>query len=177
MTPRPWGLLARFDRPAELVGAAERAREAGYRRLDAYSPFPIEGLSDALGLRPTRLPLLVFAGGAVGGLAGFGLQVWAMAVDYPLVVDGKPFVSWPSFVPVTFELTVLCAALTTVLGLFALSGLPRPHHPVFGADGFERASRDGFFLAIEAADPLFDANETRDLLTTLGAREVADVAE
>jgi hypothetical protein len=177
MSARPWGLLARFDRPAELLRAAERARAAGYRRLDAYSPFPVEGLADALGLRPTRLPFLVLAGGVAGGMAGFGLQVWAMAVDYPLVVAGKPFVSWPAFVPVTFELTVLCAALATVLGLFALSGLPRPHHPVFGAGGFDRASRDGFFLSVEATDPLFDPGATRELLTTLGAREVADVEE
>lgn len=151
----PWGVMAEFERPGDLVAAARRAREAGFRRVDAYSPFPVEGLDEAMGLGPTRLPLLVLLGGLAGGAGGFALQYYLTAVDYPLNVGGRPLNSWPAFIVIAFELTVLVAALTAVLGMLTLNGLPRPHHPVFNVPRFALATRDRFFLAIEAADPAF----------------------
>jgi hypothetical protein len=172
-----YGLLAEFDDPTSLVTAAEHARHAGYRSMDAYSPFPIEELHDAMGSHHTRLPLLVLIGGAVGCASGYGLQYWASAIAYPLNVGGKPLHSWPAFVPVTFECTILAAAVTAVLGMLALNGLPMPYHPVFNVPRFALASRNRFFLCIESIDPLFDIEKTRRFLETLNPREVTTVAD
>ncbi|NIP18513.1 MAG: DUF3341 domain-containing protein, partial [Xanthomonadales bacterium] len=145
--------MAEFHEPDSLLAGVERAREAGYRKMDAYSPFPIEGLAEALGFRRTRIPLVVFLGGLVGCLGGFFLQYWVSAVDYPLNVGGRPLFSWPAFIPVTFELTILVAAFAAVLGMLGLNGLPMPYHPLFHVERFALASRDRFFLCIEADDP------------------------
>jgi hypothetical protein len=171
-----YGVLAEFETPEQLRAAARAAREAGYRRMDAYSPFPIHGLTEALGARSSRLAGLVLAGGALGTLSGFGLQYWVSVIAYPLNVGGRPLNSWPSFIPVTFEVTVLLAALTAVLGMLALNGLPYPHHPLFGAERFARATSDRFFLCIEAVDPKFDQAATRRFLESLGPSSVTEVA-
>jgi len=171
--PRIHGLLAEFDEPRALIAAAVRARAEGYRRMDAYTPFPVEGLAEALGFRKNRLPLLVLAGGIVGAAGGYFLQYWGNAVDYPLNVGGRPLNSWPAFMVPAFETTILCAALAAVLGMLALNGLPKPYHPVFNVPSFALASRDRFFLAIEADDPAFDLERTRAFLESLGPREVS----
>jgi hypothetical protein len=171
-----YGLMAEFDDASALVLAADSAREAGYRRMDAYSPFPIEELHHALGSHHSRLPLIVLIGGVVGCIAGFAMQYWTMAVAYPLNVGGRPFNSWPAFIPVTFECTILGAALSAVLGMLALNGLPMPYHPVFNVPRFALASRSRFFLCIEARDPKFDIEATRQFLETLKPREVSTVA-
>jgi hypothetical protein len=170
-----YGLMAEFDSPTELVAAARRAREVGYRKMDGYSPFPIEELAEALGFHYNRLPWLVLAGGIAGAVFGYGLQYWTSVIDYPLNVGGRPLHSWPSFIVPTFETTILFAALTAVLGMLALNGLPRPHHPVFNAPRFALASRDSFFLCIEAEDPKFDRELTARFLETLGASQVSEV--
>jgi hypothetical protein len=171
----PYGLLAEFAGPQELLAAVRRAHAAGYRRMDAYSPFPVEGLADALGFRRTRMPLVILVGGIAGCLAGYLMQYWCNAVDYPVNVGGRPLNSWPMFLPVTFELTVLLAALAGVFGLLALCGLPMPYHPLFNVPAFAAASRDRFFLCIEQIDPLFDPTATRQFLSSLGPR--GDVVE
>ncbi|OFW17324.1 MAG: hypothetical protein A3F70_14485 [Acidobacteria bacterium RIFCSPLOWO2_12_FULL_67_14] len=170
------GLMAEFDTPTALVHAAERARLEGYREMDAYSPIPVEELSEALGLRRTRLPRLVFAGGILGGLAGYGLEYWSQAIAYPLNIGGRPYHSWPHFIPVTFETTVLGAALAAFIGMWALNRLPQPYHPVFNVPAFARASVDRFFLCIEATDPKFDRHATWKFLESLHPVGVAEVA-
>ncbi len=175
--PRVYGLMAEFERPDELVAAARRAREAGYRRMDAYTPFPIHGLSDALGLRATKLPLVVLAGGLLGCATALAMQWFSATIHYPLNVGGRPFASWPSFIPITFELTVLFASIFAVLGMLGMNGLPMPYHPVFNAPRFAFASRDRFFLCVESRDPKFDLADTRQFLAGLGAREVVEVEE
>ncbi len=175
--PAIYGLMAEFDDPNALVAAAYRAQFEGYRRLDAYSPFPIEELHEALGAPHTRLPLIVFIGGAIGCIGGYFMQYWANALNYPLVVGGKPFNAWPMFIPVTFECTILGAALSAVFGMLALNGLPQPYHPVFNVPRFSLASRSGFFLCIEALDSKFDLSRTREFLESLGASEVTTVAD
>ena len=169
------GLMAEFGRPEELLGAARRAYAEGYRRMDAYSPHPIDGLAEALGFRGGRIAKVVFLGGAAGALIGYGMQVYFSAIDYPINVGGRPLHSWPAFIVITFELTILAAAAAAVLGMLALNGLPRPHHPVFNAPRFVFASADRFFLCIEAADPRFDPEETRRFLE--GLEGVASVSE
>lgn len=169
------GLMAEFEGAEVLLEAARRAHEKGYRRMDAYSPFPVEGLSEAIGFHQSRVPLLVLAGGIGGAVGGYLLQYYAMAVSYPLNIGGRPLNSWPSFIPVTFELTILCAALAAVFGMLALNGLPMPYHPVFNVPRFDLASRSRFFLCIEARDPLFDREKTRQFLRDLKARDVYDV--
>jgi hypothetical protein len=172
-----YGLMAEFDDPASLVAAAERARHEGYRCMDAYSPFPIEELHEALGSHHTRLPLIVFIGGLVGCIGGYALEYWVSVIAYPVNVGGKPFHSWPAFIPVTFECTILVAALSAVLGMLALNGLPQPYHPVFNVPRFALASRNRFFLCIESTDPKFDVEHTRQFLETLEPREVTTVAD
>jgi hypothetical protein len=168
--------MAEFPDPTSLVAAAGRTYDEGYRNFDSFSPFPIHELFDAMHCKDKRLPFLVLMGGIAGGLTGFGLQSWVSAVAYPLNIGGRPYISWPMFIPVTFELTILFAALTAVFGMLALNGLPMPYHPVFNVASFARgASREGFFLAIEATDPKFDAVRTRAFLEQLGAKEINDV--
>jgi hypothetical protein len=169
------GLMAEFDSPTELVRAAERAHDEGYRKMDAYTPFPIEELSEAIGFHHTRLPLVVLIGGILGCLGGYGLQYWVAVIEYPLNVGGRPFHSWPSFIPITFETTVLVAALSAVLGMLALNGLPMPYHPVFNVKSFALASKDKFFLCIEAEDPKYDRAATESFLKSLRPREIAEV--
>jgi hypothetical protein len=169
------GLMAEFDDPRALVLATSRARDEGYRRMDAYSPFPIEELHEAMGGHHSRLPLIVLVGGLVGCVGGFLLQYWASAIAYPLNVGGRPFNSWPAFIPVTFECTILGAALSAVLGMLALNGLPMPYHSVFNVPRFALASRNRFFLCIEARDRKFDLETTRRFLEALGPREVSVV--
>lgn len=175
--PAIHGLMAEFEDPNSLVAATRRAHEAGYRRMDAYSPFPIEELHEALGAHHTRLPAIVLAGGLTGGIGGYLLQYWASAIAYPLNIAGKPLHSWPAFIPVTFECTILGAALSAVLGMLALNGLPMPHHPVFNVPRFALASRNRFFLVIELRDPRFEIAATRQFLETLNPREVTVVAD
>jgi len=172
-----YGLMAEFEDAGDLVAAAHRAREAGYRRMDAYSPLPIEELHEALGFEDRRLPLIVLVGGMIGALSGYGLQWWASTIAYPLNVGGRPLHSWPAFIPVTFEMTILVAALSAVFGMLALNGLPQPYHPVFNVPRFALASRNRFFLCIEARDPRFDLQKTRAFLEALNPREVSTVAE
>jgi hypothetical protein len=175
--PIIYGLIAEFEDPNSLVVAAHRARQRGFVHMDAYSPFPIEELHEALGTHHTRLPLIVLCGGLVGCLGGFLLQYWVSAIAYPINVGGKPYLSWPAFIPVTFECTILAAALSAVLGMLALNGLPMPYHPVFNVSRFALASRNRFFLCIEASDTKFGLEETRRFLETLGPREVTTVAD
>lgn len=170
-----YGLLAEFDGPQRLQAAVERARDAGYRAMDAYTPFPVEGVAEALGARGRLLPPVALAGGLAGMAGGYFLQYYASVVAYPLDVGGRPFHSWPAFVPITFELTILGAALATVLGMLALNGLPMPYHPLFNVPEFELASRSRFFLCIEARDARFDPTETRRFLESLAPRRVFDV--
>lgn len=167
--------MAEFEKPDELLGAAKRAYAEGYRRLDAYTPFPIHGLNDAIGFRRTILPYIVLGGGILGCVTGFGLQYFSSVISYPLNIGGRPLNSWPSFIPVTFEVTVLFAALSAVLGMLALNGLPMPYHPVFNSPRFALASRDRFFLCIESRDPKFSLAETKQFLTSLKPREVVEV--
>ncbi len=171
-----YGVMAEFDNPSALVSAARAARAKGYRKLDAYSPFPIEELTDALHLHKNKLPLIVLAGGVIGGLTGFFLQYWIAVIYFPINIAGRPLNSWPSFIIITFELTILFASLSAVLGMMALCGLPMPYHPVFNVPRFSAASRNRFFLCIEAADPLFDPARTSQFLGTLEPTEVSEVA-
>ena len=170
------GLMAEFDNPTALVSAAERARLAGYRQMDAYSPIPIEELNEALGLGRTRLPKLVFLGGVLGGLGGYGLEYWSQAMAYPMNIGGRPYHSWPHFIPVTFETTVLGAALTAFFGMWALNKLPQPYHPVFNVPDFVRASTYRFFLCIEATDARFVRHATWKFLEGLKPVGVSEVA-
>jgi hypothetical protein len=170
-----YGLMAEFETPEDLLAAAERAFEAGYRRLDAYTPYPVDGLAEALHKTDARLPLIVLGGGVAGGLLGYGLQYYASVIYYPLNVGGRPLHSWPAFIPVTFELIILFAAFAAVIGMFLLNGLPEPYHPVFNVPGFERASRDSFFLAIETSDTRFNIDETRRFLEALGPVAVTEI--
>ena len=170
-----YGLMAEFADPEALLAAARRAYAEGYRRMDAYSPFPVEGLAEAIGFQRNLLPPIVLIGGVLGAAGGFFLQYWISVIDYPLNIGGRPLNSWPSFVPVTFELTILLAALCAVLGLLALNGLPMPYHPVFNVERFELASRNRFFLCIEAQDPKFDRDATRRFMEGASPQGVYDV--
>ena len=175
MTARTYGLMAEFESAETLLAATRRAYAAGYRAMDAYSPYPVEDLADALGFHGTRLGWVVLVGGILGGVAAFGLQYYASVILYPVNVGGRPLNSWPSFIPVTFEIVILAAALSAVLGMLWLNGLPEPYHPVFNVERFDQASRDRFFLCIQATDPQFDSGETRLFLEGLDPLEVANV--
>lgn len=171
-----YGVMAEFDNPTALVNAARAARDKGYRKLDAYSPFPIEELSDVLDLHKNRLPLIVLAGGIVGGMVGYLMQYYVTVWDFPINIGGRPLHSWPAYIVITFELTILLAAISAVMGLLALCGLPMFYHPAFNVPRFALASRNRFFLSIEATDPLFDARATSEFLETLEPKEVSEVA-
>ena len=175
VAPALYGIMGEFNNPSDLVAAARRTYEAGYRRINGYSPYPIEELSEAIGFTRTSLPLIVLIGGILGGLGGFFMQYWMEVIDYPLNVGGKPYNSWPAFIPITFECTVLVAAFAAVLGMLVLNKLPQPYHPVFNAPNFALATRDRFFLVIEANDPRFSHDETTQFLNTVGAKNVSDV--
>jgi hypothetical protein len=175
VAPSIYGIMGEFDNPSDLVAAARRTYEAGYRRVNGYSPYPIEELDEAIGFKRTSLPLIVLIGGILGGLGGFFMQYWMEVIDYPLNVGGKPYNSWPAFIPITFECTVLVAAFAAVLGMLVLNKLPQPYHPVFNAPNFALATRDRFFLVIEANDPRFSHAETTQFLNTVGAKNVSDV--
>src|SRR5215213_495342 len=171
-----YGLMAEFDNPTALVEAAKKTQREGFRKYDAYSPYPIHELFDAMEVQDRRVSLFVLLGGITGCIAGFGLCYWVSVIAYPLNIGGRPFNSWPSFIPVTFEVTILLASLTCVVTLILLNGLPMPYHPVFNVRRFaEHASQDGLFLAIEADDPKFDINKTRAFLQGLGAREINEI--
>lgn len=167
--------MGSFETPERLLAAARSLHSQGYRRLDAFAPFPVEGLSEAIGLRRTSLPWIVFIGGLVGVTCGFVMQYYAAVVSYPVNVGGRPLASWPAFGVVAFELCILVAAMTCVLGMLALNGLPMPHHPVFNVDEFELASRNRFFVLVESVDPKFDYEQTRAALVEMGALSVNDV--
>jgi len=177
MTPRPplHGLMAEFTGPNELISAVRKAREAGYTDLDAYSPYPIEEVSEQLEGHASRVPLITLIGGIIGGICGFGLQYWVSVIAYPVNIGGRPFNSWPAYIPITFETTVLFAGLSAVMGMLALNGLPMPYHPVFNVSRFARASQDRFFLCIEATDPKFDREDTYRFLERLVPRSVSEV--
>lgn len=172
-----YGMMAEFDSPPELVAAAKEAYAQGYRQMDAYSPFPIEEVAEAMHMGNTGVPPLVLAAGLTGAAGGFLLQTIGSAVHYPLNVGGRPLVSWPAFIPITFESTILLAAFAAVIGMIVMNGLPRPYHPVFNTPGFERVSEDGFFLCIEANDPQYDAAATRRFLESLKPKQVSEVEQ
>ena len=175
--PRPsiYGVIAEFDTPEALVVAAGKTIAQGYRKVEANSPFPVEGLDEALGFHHSRVPFLTLMGGAIGCVGGFFMQWFSAVKHYPMNIGGRPLNSWPAFIPVTFELTILCAAIAAVLGMLALNGLPMPYHPLFNLDRFERASRDRFFLSIEATDPRFDREGTKRFLESLNPKGVYEV--
>lgn len=167
-----FGLLAEYDSPAALFRACEKIRDAGYRKWDAHSPFPIHNLDQAMGIGRSRLPYVTLLFGVTGAIGGMALQIWANAIAYPLVISGKPFFNWQPYVPITFECGVLLAALSTVFGMFAFNKLPMLFHPLFAADRFDRVTDDGFFISVESWDPKFDARATEQLLASTGARRV-----
>lgn len=170
-----FGLLAEFPDDESLLAAVVRLRADGYEKVEAYTPYPVHGMAEALGIRGKRLPRIVLAGGIIGGVGGLLMQWYSAVIDYPLNVGGRPYASWPAFIPIGFELTILVAGFAAVLGMFALNGLPQPYHPLFNVPEFMKASRDGFFLSIEAQDRHFDLNQTREQMLALGATGVFEV--
>jgi hypothetical protein len=178
MDHRPiYGLMAEFETPEQVLEAAHRTRDAGYRRIDAFSPIPVEGLAEAVGFDWTALPFMVFFGGLGGGCTGFGMCYYANVISFPLNIGGKPFNSWPMWIPITFELTILGAALTAVFGMLALNGLPMPHHPTFNVERFVLASTDRFFLCIKSRDKKFDLPQTKAFLESLHPRGVFEIED
>lgn len=173
--PGLYGLVAQFDDADAILAAAEKARAAGYTRIEAYTPIPVHGLDEALGFRRTRLPWLILLGGLLGAAGIFALATWVNVIEYPINIGGRPLFSWPAFIPITFEGMVLLASFAAVFGMIALNGLPMPYHPVFNTPNFERATNDLFFLAVEAGDPQFDLATTRQFLESLGAQQVSSV--
>ncbi len=174
-TPPLYGVMAEFDNPTDLVAAARQTYEAGYRRINGYSPYPIEELWEAIGFHHTGLPLLVFLGGLLGAIGGFLMQYYLSVYEYPLNVGGRPYNSWPAFIPITFECTILVAAFAAVFGMLALNKLPQPYHPVFNAPNFDLATRDHFFLVVEANDPKFNRAEVIEFLRGLGPKNISEV--
>jgi hypothetical protein len=174
MSDSVYGLIAKFNTPDEVVAATRNARDAGYKKIEAYSPFPIEELTEILDFKP-KIQYLVFIGGVLGALSGFGLQYYASVISYPLIIGGRPFNSWPAFIVVIFEMTILFAGVFAVFGMLGLNGFPHPYHPVFNAKDFDLVSRDKFFLVIESTDPRFDPEGTRSFLESLNPEEVTEV--
>ena len=172
-----YGLLAEFDTPKALLAAAERVKNEGYVKTDAFSPFPIHGLDDAIGFKENKVAPTVLVGGIAGLAGGFGLQYYCQVIAYPMNIGGRPYYSWVAWIPPMFETTILFAAFAAVFGMLAMNGLPQPYHPVFNAPRFKLASSEKFFLLVEASDPKFDAEKTRALLAGLGPREVVTVDE
>jgi hypothetical protein len=170
-----YGLLAEFDTPSDLVAAGERTRDAGYKKIDAFSPFPVEGLAEAIGFHHDLVPLVTLIGGIVGGASGYLMQYWMAAVNYPLNIGGKPPHSWPAFIVITFEMTILFAGISAVLGMLALNGLPMPYHPVFNVPRFAFATKDRFFLIVFSSDKKYDPVGTRQFLESLNPRSIAEV--
>ena len=169
------GVMGEFETPEQVLAAAEAARAAGYKHIEAYTPIPVEGLAEAVGFRRPWVNWITLAGGIGGGLTGFGLQYWCAAITYPMNIAGRPLNSWPAFIPVTFEMTILFAAAAAVFGMLAMNGLPTPYHPVFNVPRFALASRDRFFLCIKARDPMFEVELTRKFMLTLSPREVTNI--
>src|SRR5581483_5143820 len=170
-----YGLMAEFENPADLVRAAEKTYAEGYRKIDAYSPFPIEELADAIGFHKSGVPLVVLIGGILGCVGGYMMQYWISAINYPINIGGRPLNSWPAFIVVTFEMTILFAGLAAVFGMLALNGLPMPYHPVFNVPRFVFATKDRFFLIIFSSDAKYDAMETRRFLESLAPRSISEV--
>jgi hypothetical protein len=175
--PKPpiYGLVAEFNGPESLLAATKKTVAEGYRKMEAYSPFPVEGLDELLGFHRSRVPLITLVGGIVGGVGGFFMQWFSATIHYPINIGGRPLNSWPMFIPITFELTILCAAIAAVLGMLGLNGLPMPYHPLFNVKQFERANRDRFFLCVESKDPKFDRDGTRRFLDSLNPDGVYEV--
>jgi hypothetical protein len=173
--PPIYGLMAEYTAPEAILEAAERAYAEGYRRMDAYTPYPVEGLAEAIGFTRNRIPLIVLIGGLLGGAGAYFMMWFSATIHYPINVGGRPLHSWPAFIPITFELGVLFAAFCAVIGMLAMNGLPQPYHPVFNAPNFQLASRDRFFLCVESTDPKFDPATTREFLQTLGPVSVTEV--
>ncbi|HEY0429600.1 MAG TPA: DUF3341 domain-containing protein [Pyrinomonadaceae bacterium] len=177
MEKKIYGIMAEFDTATELVDAAREIRDAGYKKTDAFSPFPIHEIDEALGIRRSVLPFMVLGGGVLGLLSGLGLQYFVHVIDYPVNIGGRPYLSLPSFIPPAYELTILFAAFTAVLGMLFLNGLPQPYHPVFNVPRFALATREKFFLIIETKDAQFDYEKTRSFMESLNPQEVFDVEE
>jgi hypothetical protein len=170
-----YGLMAEFATPEQLLGATRAAYQAGYRKMDAFTPYAVEGVAEALGFTRTRVPLITLLGGILGALTAYGMQWYSAVADYPLNVGGRPLHSWPAFIPITFELTVLFAAIAGLIGMLWLNGLPKPYHPVFNAPQFKLASQTRFFLCVEACDPVFRASEVRQLLNQFEPINITEV--
>lgn len=175
MSENLYGIMAEFGTPEQLLAAARAAHKAGYRKMDAYSPFAVEGVAEAIGFTKTRVPLVVLIGGVGGGVTAYGMQWYSAVIDYPLNVGGRPLHSWPAFVPITFELTVLFAAFAAVLGMLAMNRLPKPYHPVFNVPEFKLASQTRFFLCIQSDDHVFDTKEVREFFLSLAPISVREV--
>jgi Protein of unknown function (DUF3341) len=174
-TTRIYGIMAEFDSASDLVAAARKTHESGYRKIDAYSPFPVEELAEAIGFHTNRVALVTLIGAISGGLTGYLMQYWMNAVNYPVIVGGKPPHSWPAFIPITFEMTILFGGISAVLGMLALNGLPMPYHPVFNVPRFVVATKDRFFLIVFSTDPKYDPAGTRKFLESLGCRSISEV--
>jgi len=170
-----YGIMAEFTSPKDLAAAAKSAHDAGYRKIDAYSPFPIEEVAEAIGFHSNRVALVTLIGAIIGGLSGYALQYWVAVINYPTNIGGRPYHSWPSFIIVTFELTILFGGISAVFGMLALNGLPMPYHPVFNVERFAMASKDRFFLIVFATDPKYDPKGTRQFLEGLHPRSISEV--
>jgi hypothetical protein len=170
-----YGIMAEFDSAQRLLDAAKATHEAGYKKIDAYSPFPIEGLAEEIGFHHDEVPLVVLIGGIIGGLTGYSMQYWMSVIDYPLNIGGKPYHSWPSFIIITFEMTILFAGISAVLGMLALNGLPMPYHPVFNVPRFAMASKDRFFLIVFSSDKKYDPESTTKFLQQFNPRSISEV--